>query len=151
MKYSFLIKALLPMLVFLISCSQGREIVLPEDLELIAQKSSIAEEYKDYSEFNKAFVAYIGKQDPKTQLYRIELALQDAVDKGLGYMIYVSGTSPKELKEILVDLDYGFAVYADVDSQFKDANDIDEDIRYTGLIINSKGDYLSSPMIHWRD
>ena len=151
MRAFYLFGIILGYFIVISSCTEKRAIIYPEGLQLIGKEDTMIKNYKDYSKFNKSFVAYIGSQNPKTELYRIELALQDAVDKGMGYVIYVSGTPANEVKKTLKDLDYNFAVYVDINSQFQSANDIESTLRYTGFIVNSKGEYLSSPLIHYRE
>ncbi|WP_452610894.1 hypothetical protein [Roseivirga echinicomitans] len=122
---------------------------LPENLELVAAKPEYLSGFKNYKEYGKTYVAYISDHDPKTQLYRIELALQECIEKRMGYMIYVSGTEKNDIEEILKKLNYKYAVYSDVNSEFKTANGI-EDLYYAGFIVDKKGAFITAPMINFR-
>jgi hypothetical protein len=131
------------------SCNKEKKLVLPENLELVSAKPEYLNGFKGFREYEKTYVAFVSDHDPKTQLYRIELAVEDCIKKGLGYMIYVAGTNNSNIEEILNKLNYQYAVYADTNSEFKTANEIG-DLYYAGFIIDKQGTYLSSPMINFR-
>lgn len=144
------IAALLLMYCFLVaSCSSGpRKLVLPE-LPIVSNQTDQKPHYSPAELKRKTYVAYIFKKGQKSNLYQIELAVADCIEKNMDYLIYVEANSQNEVKQWLKELDYPYAVIVDTASTFREANG--ESIEgYHGYILNKNKEILGSPLIHMR-